>query len=166
MDGQERDLGERVVLVDDGTGFWEGAGAADFLVDQDVALTFVTPAAAIGSALPLESIHLLHRRLRSAGTTYRPFTRLVGVSGDVVRLTDTITEQESDLQADAVVLMTGRRSVNELADELRSRELHVKAIGDAVSPRRITHAVLDANKAVRGYKPVTAARRSLVEQLA
>jgi hypothetical protein len=80
----------------------------------------------------------------------------------VVRLKDTITEQESDLQADAVVLLTGQRSLNELADELRSRELHVKAIGDAVSPRRITHAVLDANKAVRGYKPVTAARRSLV----
>lgn len=166
MDVQERDLGRRVVLVDDGTGFWQGAGAADFLVDQDVELTFVTPAAAIGSALPLESIHLLHRRLRSAGAIYRPFTRLAGVSGDVVRLKDTITEEESELHADAVVLLTGQRSVNELADELRSRELHVRAIGDAVSPRRITHAVLDANKAVRGYKPVTAARHHLAEQLA
>jgi 2,4-dienoyl-CoA reductase (NADPH2) len=158
LDGQRRDLGRSVLLVDDGTGFWPGAGAADFLVGQRVELTFATPAAAIGSALPLESIHLLHRRLRSAGTAYRPFTRLAGIDGDVIRLQDTMSDQESELRADTVVLVTGQRAVNGLVAELGGHELNVAVIGDAVSPRRITHAVLDANKLVRGYKPVGASR--------
>jgi 2,4-dienoyl-CoA reductase (NADPH2) len=145
LDGTERPAPGTALVADDGTGFWPTLSAAELLVGQGTRVTLATPAGAIGGAVPLESIALLHRRLRSAGTVYRPFTRIASVDGSAVTVTDSVTGEQAELAVDLVVQLTQARPVDGLLGELDARGVVAYAIGDAVAPRRITSAVFDAN---------------------
>jgi 2,4-dienoyl-CoA reductase (NADPH2) len=150
LDGQERSLGQTAVVADDGTGFWPTCSAAELLVSRGVHVKFLTPAAAIGSAIPLESIALLHRRLRGAGVEYHPFSvieRVVDTGHVEVR--DTTTQQIRTESADSVVVLTSPRAQDDLLRELQAAGVPAEGVGDCLAPRRITHAVLDANRVVR-----------------
>jgi 2,4-dienoyl-CoA reductase (NADPH2) len=146
--GEELALRERVLLVDDGTGFWEVCGAADYLVAAGLKVDFITPNPTIGRSIPHESLPLLHRRLRSAGTSYSTFTKLVSVGARGAVVTDVFSGESREIDVDSVVLQVPNRSVFDLAGELAGR-VPVERIGDSVSPRRLTYATLDANRVIR-----------------
>jgi 2,4-dienoyl-CoA reductase (NADPH2) len=157
LDGTDSKPGTRVLLVDDGSGFWEVCGAADHLVRLGVQVAFATPNAMIGRSVPHESIALLHKRLRAAGTDYLPFTRLRSVGPGSARVVDMLTGDERDLEVDAVVVQLPNRPVDDLVRALAARAAEgvtVRAIGDSVSPRRLTYATLDANRVVRELSTV------------
>ncbi|WP_214109384.1 oxidoreductase [Acrocarpospora catenulata] len=148
LDGSSRDLAGNALVADDGTGFWPTISAAELLIAQGLHVTLLTPAGAIGGAIPLESIAPLHARLRGAGTAYRPFTRIGGLTPGQVTLVDSVTGEVSRTSADLVVVLTQARPVTGLLQELQARGLTARAIGDCVAPRRITSAVLEANRVV------------------
>jgi uncharacterized FAD-dependent dehydrogenase len=54
-----------------------------------------------------------------------------------------------ELDADAVVMVTGRRSENELVPLLQGRGVSVEAIGDAVAPRGTYEAVYEGHRQAR-----------------
>jgi len=54
-----------------------------------------------------------------------------------------------ELDADAVVMVTGRRSENELVPLLQERGVSVEAIGDAVAPRGTYEAVYEGHRQAR-----------------
>src|SRR5262249_9872050 len=54
-----------------------------------------------------------------------------------------------ELTADAVVMVTGRRSENELVPLLQERGVSVEAIGDAVAPRGTYEAVYEGHRQAR-----------------
>jgi len=147
LDGTRRELGQRVLVVDDGTGFWEVCSAAECLVAAGLQITFATPNPAIGRSIPHESLPLLHRRLRGAGAEYLPFTALVSVRAGRAELEDLITGGRRELAVDGVVVKVPNVAVDGLRAQLGSLPVHL--IGDSVAPRRLTHAVLDANTVVR-----------------
>lgn len=150
LDGSDRALGGQALVVDDGTGFWEVCSAAEYLVDHGVHVTFATPNPMIGRSIPHESLPLLHKRLRSAGAEYLPFTRLVAVRDGRATVEDVASGQQRGLHVDLVVVKVPNRAVDALQAELSDLAAPVHLIGDSVAPRRLTHAVLDANTVVRG----------------
>ena len=147
LDGTHRDLGERALVVDDGTGFWEVCSAAEYLVSAGLRIAFATPNPTIGKSIPHESLPLLHQRLRSAGTQYLPFATLVSVRDGRARIEDLITGEQRELPVDCVVVKVPNVAVDGLSAQIAPLPVHL--IGDSVAPRRLTHAVLDANAVVR-----------------
>jgi hypothetical protein len=54
-----------------------------------------------------------------------------------------------EVDADWVVMATGRRSENAIYHALRERNVSVEAIGDAVAPRGTYEAVYEGHRAAR-----------------
>jgi 2,4-dienoyl-CoA reductase-like NADH-dependent reductase (Old Yellow Enzyme family) len=143
----------RVLLVDDGSGFWQSAGAAELLAEAGASVSFVTPVPAIGMNIPHESLGPLHVRLRSAGVEYVPFTVLERLDDDMATLLDVAGAQRSQRRIDVAVINAGNRVHRELGDRLAAVGLPVTFAGDCVAPRRVGPAVYEANLAVRGAWP-------------
>jgi uncharacterized FAD-dependent dehydrogenase len=58
-------------------------------------------------------------------------------------------EERRELEVDAVVMVTGRRSENELYPLLRERDLSAELIGDAIAPRGTYEAVYEGHRQAR-----------------
>jgi 2,4-dienoyl-CoA reductase (NADPH2) len=92
------------------------------------------------------------RRLRQAGVRFRTLSTVSAVDGTRVTISDTVTGEESETTADLVVVKTMLAAQDELARELDGSGPALVAIGDAAAPRRISHAVLEANVALRRFE--------------
>lgn len=143
-----RPEGSRALVLDDGSGFWEAVSAAEALGDAGLEVHLATAAAAVGAAIPHESIGPLLRRLGERGVTLHPHTRVAGIEGDEITLADLFTGRPATLAVDFVVVHAGARANDELVDPLSAAGLTVRTIGDCISPRRISHAMWEADKAV------------------
>jgi 2,4-dienoyl-CoA reductase (NADPH2) len=151
LGGGVKDVPARAVVVDDGGGFWHGISAAEFLADRGVAVELVTPARGVGLAIPHESVANVNTRLRGNGVRFRPLTAVTAVNGTTVSLADSVNGEPDETSADLVVVRTQLRVNDELAAELDGAGPALAVIGDCASPRRLSHAVLDANKALRAF---------------
>jgi 2,4-dienoyl-CoA reductase (NADPH2) len=149
LGGCEAPAGERAVVVDDGAGFWQSVSAAEYLAGRVAGVELVTPARAIGLAIPHESIGGVHARLRGAGVRFRTFSTVESVHGSTVTLRDTITGERSTLTAGTVAVVTHLSANDELLRALTGEVAALTAVGDCSSPRRLTHAILDASIAAR-----------------
>jgi 2,4-dienoyl-CoA reductase (NADPH2) len=152
LGGKVDEIPERAVVVDDAAGFWHGVSAAEFLADRGAAVELLTPARAVGLAIPHESIALVHRRLRGAGVRFRPFADVTGVEGTSVRLADSVTGEPAETEADLVVVKTKLGVEDELLRQLDGAVPALVAVGDCAAPRRMNHAVLEANLALRRFE--------------
>jgi 2,4-dienoyl-CoA reductase (NADPH2) len=153
LGGMVSDIPARAVVLDDAAGFWHGVSAAEFLAERGASVELLTPARAIGLAIPHESIAHVLRRLRTAGARLRPLSTVSGVDGTRVRISDTITGEESETMAELIVVKSLLDARDDLVRELDgSGPTAVVAIGDAAAPRRISHAVLEANVALRRFE--------------
>ena len=143
---------ERVAVIDDAVGFWHGVSTAEYLVERGADVELLTPARAVGLAIPHESIAHVHGRLRGAGVRFRPFTTVAGVEGKTVHVEDTVTGERDELDADLVVVKTMLAVQDELVAGLEGAVPALVAIGDCAAPRRMSHAVLEANLALRRFE--------------
>ena len=139
----------RAVVVDDGTGFWEAVSAAELLADGGASVALISPAASIGAAVPFESIGPLLRRLGERRVGLHPFTRVTGTQNGTVSAEHVLTGEPFEFDADFVAAHAGTTSNDELVDMLADDDkVTVRTIGDCVSPRRLTHAIWDADRTV------------------
>jgi 2,4-dienoyl-CoA reductase (NADPH2) len=152
LGGHVGEIPARALVVDDAVGFWHGVSAAEFLAGQGAAVELVTPARAVGLAIPHESIAHVHRRLRNAGVRFRPFTDVADVAGTTVTLVDSVTGERSEATADLVVVKSRLGVEDGLVRDLDDRVPALVAVGDCAAPRRMNHAVLDANVALRRFE--------------
>lgn len=136
----------RAVLVDDGSAFWWTYGVAEALVTAGWKVLLATPASAIASAIPNESVGPLLARLGSGGTEYRVLTSLADVARGNASLMNITNGEVEAIECDLVVVQTGRAPVAGLDQILRNAGLETHAIGDCVAPRRMSHAVFEAQK--------------------
>jgi 2,4-dienoyl-CoA reductase (NADPH2) len=128
--------GSTAVVFDEREGFWPAFNAAEKLALAGAKVAFVTPASGIGARIPHESLAPLMRRLDAGGVD------------DALQLVATVGGRTTDVQADLVVWNAGRRSVDDLYRVGRHRvDAGMYVIGDAVSPRRIGHAILEGYRA-------------------
>jgi len=149
--GAVRDIPARAAVVDDGSGFWHGVSAAEYLAERGAAVELITPARGVALAVPHESASNVYRRLRDNGVRFRPFATVTAVNGSTISLSDPVNGAPSETEADLVVVRTRMRVNDELMRELDGTGPALALVGDCASPRRLTHAVLDANVALRRF---------------
>lgn len=143
---------ERAVVIDDGSGFWHAVSAAELLAERGAAVELLTPARAVGLTIPHESAGNTMRRLRGHGVRFRTMVKVTSVTGRALALSDTVTGESVDgAEADLVVVRSTLRSNEELSRELDGKVDALALIGDCASPRRLTHAVLEANRALQKF---------------
>jgi hypothetical protein len=142
----------RAVVVDDGSGFWHAISAAEFLAGRGASVELVTPAPGVGLAIPHESALNVSRRLAAHSVRVRVLARVAGVEAGIVSLVEGYGREPAEVQADLVVVRTALRANDALARELDGAGPAVATIGDASAPRRLNHAVLDANLALRAFE--------------
>lgn len=146
--GGARPAGKRVLVVDDGSGFWEAVSAAELLGDEDYAVHLATPAAGVGGALPHESIIPQLRRLGERRVSLHEHSRVAQAVHGGVSLVDVLTGVVTTVAADWVAAHAGVVADKSLADALARSGGVVRTIGDCVSPRRIGQAQFDADRTV------------------
>lgn len=140
--------GERVVLFDDDH-YYMGGALAELLAAAGKHVTLVTPQARVSawSENTMEQSRI-HARLVAAGVSIVLSQALVSASSDEVRLVCVYTGSETMLPADALVLVTARLPNAGLVAELAVAEHGpvAQAIGDALAPGTIAHAVWDGHR--------------------
>lgn len=152
LGGTVEDLPQRAVVLDgQADGFWHAISAAEYLAERGVDVELLTSARAVGLEIPHESIAGVHQRLRGNGVRFRPFARVTSVQGNTVSFLDSVTGEPSQVDADLVVVRTQMHVNDELARDLVGRVPGLAVIGDCASPRRMTHAILEANLVVRAF---------------
>jgi 2,4-dienoyl-CoA reductase (NADPH2) len=132
--------GSRLLVVDDGFGWWPCASAVELGVRAGcTTITVATPGPGFGASLPPEGRVQLLARLRGAPLAVRPFTALAAVGDGVVALRSTMSGEREELAADVVVLVGERRARDWTA--LVPAGTGVQVIGDALVPRKVAHAI-------------------------
>jgi dimethylamine/trimethylamine dehydrogenase len=139
---------ERVVLYDDDH-YYMGATLAELLAAAGKQVVFVTPAAFVAAWTEntLEQPRF-HARLAAVGATIVLSSALTRAGPDGVRFASVYTGDETILEADALVLVTARLPNDELAIQLEDIEgaPRARAVGDALAPGTIAHAVWDGHR--------------------
>jgi 2,4-dienoyl-CoA reductase (NADPH2) len=150
--GSAGEIPARALVVDDGSGFWHSISAAELLAERGASVELVTPAPGVGLAIPHESALNVARRLGSHGVRVRVLARVAGVDGGTVSLVEGFGGEPVETEAELVVVRTALRANDGLARGLDGAGPAVATIGDASAPRRLNHAVLDANLALRAFE--------------
>jgi 2,4-dienoyl-CoA reductase-like NADH-dependent reductase (Old Yellow Enzyme family) len=136
---------ERLVVVDDGFGWWPGVSAVELAAAAGIRdLAVLTPGGAFATGIPAESRIQLWPRL--AGTPLRTVSFLVplAVEAEGLAVRHRLSGATELVPADLVVFVGERRPVQPAAVRDGAR---VQAIGDAVVPRRVAHAIAEGRAA-------------------
>ena len=139
-------------LVLDTVGHFEAVAAAEFLVANGTAVTFVTSLSSFGGF----SVNASHRDDSALEFLYRgdftPLTRHllveIGPSSCLVRPIQ--STRTTEVPADLVVLVTQNEPNRGLHDDLQAAGCpDVRVIGDAASPRDLHTAIAEGHRAGR-----------------
>jgi 2,4-dienoyl-CoA reductase-like NADH-dependent reductase (Old Yellow Enzyme family)/thioredoxin reductase len=126
------------VIVFDCEGLHTGAGIAELLGRAGAQVTLATPEPTAVSLRLQESmeINFIMERLEQAGVTLSTSTCIRSIGSRVVTLANVHSNTERKAaDVDAVVLVTGREPVNDLARELEGRVAQLFTAGDALAVR-------------------------------
>ena len=149
--GAVKEIPARAAVLDDGSGFWHGISAAEYLAERGASVELLTPARGIALAIPHESVAGVLGRLGSNGVRYRPLTTVTSARGSTVSLADAVTGEPSEIEAELLVVRTRLHPDATLLRELDGEVPALVAVGDCSAARRLSHAVLDANTALRQF---------------
>jgi 2,4-dienoyl-CoA reductase-like NADH-dependent reductase (Old Yellow Enzyme family) len=142
----QRLSGRSLLVVDDGFGWWPCASAVELGVQAGFeSITVATPGAAFGGSLPPEGRVQLLARLRGAPLQVRPFTALDSLGEDTAVLRNTMSGTTETVRADAVIVV-GERVARDWS-ALVPRAGGVRVIGDALVPRKASHAIAEGRAA-------------------
>jgi 2,4-dienoyl-CoA reductase (NADPH2) len=158
--GAERLSGHgRLLVVDDGFGWWPCASAVELGVRAGFETIMVaTPGAAFGASLPPEGRVQLLARLRGAPLEVRPFTAVTALGERSAVLANTLSGATERVSADTVIVV-GERVARDW-DALVPPAGTVRVIGDALVPRKASHAISEgraAAEAIASARPPVAA---------
>jgi 2,4-dienoyl-CoA reductase (NADPH2) len=138
--------GRNLLVVDDGFGWWPCASAVELGVRAGFGtITVATPGAAFGTTLPPEGRVQLLARLRGAPLDVRPFTTLDSVGEDDAVLRSTMSGTTERVTADTVVVV-GERVARDWSALVPGTGT-VRVIGDALVPRKASHAIAEGRAA-------------------
>ena len=136
---------QRAVMVDDGSGFWWNYGVAEALSEAGWRVIYVTPTVALAGNIPTESVAPLLARLGQGGTEFRVLSDLFAVTGSGAEIANLASGAVDQIDCELVVVQTGR-APRSLAEAFANHGAEVHAIGDCVTPRRMSHAVFEGQR--------------------
>ena len=149
-----RPSGEHVVVFDDDH-YYMGSAMAELLVEEDYAVTFVTPEPEVATwTHKTMEQHRIQARLLDRGVRIVAAHTAGRVTSGGITVHCAYTGRERRIDCDAVVLVTSRLpneslslDLVELGDEWESADLvSVRTVGDAFSPGSIAAAVWDGRR--------------------
>ena len=147
-----RPLG-KTALVSDSVGHFEAVAAAEHLLAQGVAVTFLThlPQFAPYVATTFRDQPTLERFYATGAFTLLSRHQLIAIEPGqcIVRPSESGGNQGYAVLADTVVLVQPNEPLRYLYDELRDESADIRLIGDALSPRDIQIAVREGHLAAR-----------------
>jgi 2,4-dienoyl-CoA reductase-like NADH-dependent reductase (Old Yellow Enzyme family)/thioredoxin reductase len=148
---QHRELGASALVFDD-TGQYEAIAAAEYLLEQGVAVTFATrcPSFAPGVDMAVRAEPALER-LHAKGS-FEILTRahLVAVKRDHCLVRPINGREARRVPAETVVLIANRIALDQLKRELTGKVPNLIVAGDALSPRDLQSAIREGHMAGRG----------------
>ena len=146
IDGEP--LQGRVLILDEER-ITTGPGLAELLVEHGVEVVLASRWQDPFGKLPDQVATSAIPRLKQRGVRLlvRTFIRLIG--DHRVVLYDVDTDEETELEVDAVVLATGRRAETGLSTALAGTAAQVFAVGDALAPRGLTVAIHEGHRFAR-----------------
>jgi NADPH-dependent 2,4-dienoyl-CoA reductase/sulfur reductase-like enzyme len=132
-------IGKKVVVI--GGAFWDVETAIN-LADQGKEVTFVREAESVSMNRlgPIRALPILFGMLQAKHVKPMFSTKVVTIEKNGVRIVDN-AGNTAFLEADSVVLSTGRVPNRKLLDELRGVVTDLHEIGDCVKPRCVADAV-------------------------
>jgi 2,4-dienoyl-CoA reductase-like NADH-dependent reductase (Old Yellow Enzyme family) len=131
---------ERLVVVDDGYGWWPCVSAVELGAAAGATdITVVAPSTSFAAGIPAESRVQFLERAGAARLRVVPLTRLEAVLEDGVQLRALVGGEQSRLAADAVIVVGERRPRS--WSWLGEPRGGARAVGDCIGPRRVQHAV-------------------------
>jgi len=140
----------RVLLYDE-MGDWAGVTTADYMASRGAEVILVTPDPRVAFELGDATFPVMYERLYRAGVEMIRDHRFVtwDEDGSVVLRNVYTFEKKRIPHIDQVVLWLGNLSEDGLYRALKGRVEELYRVGDALAPRGIHHALLDATRAAR-----------------
>ena len=146
------------VVVFDDDHYYMGGVLAELLAINGALVTLVTPSAYVSDWTnnTLEQA-AIHKKLAELGVTIVLNKAVAKINKDSVTTVCTYTEQQSNIEANAVVLVTAKTPTDELWSELSTRQSEwqdagiksIKVIGDAQAPGPIAWATYAGHRFAR-----------------
>jgi 2,4-dienoyl-CoA reductase-like NADH-dependent reductase (Old Yellow Enzyme family) len=134
---------ERLVIVDDGFGWWPSVSAVELGVAAGLGeITVVTPSTAFAAGIPAESRVQFLERVAASTPRVVPLARLEAVHDGGVQLQAGAARLQ--VPADAVIVV-GERQPRPWS--WLGERAGVHAVGDCIVPRRVQHAVSEGRAA-------------------
>ena len=137
------EIPKRALVIDDGSGFWQGISAAEFLAERGAGVELVTPARAVGLAIPEESVANVHRRLRSNGVRFRALSQVARCRRHDRAPCGRVSGEPSETAADLVAVVSSLRVEDGLVAELAGTVPALVAIGDCAAPSPLSSGTVD-----------------------
>jgi NADPH-dependent 2,4-dienoyl-CoA reductase/sulfur reductase-like enzyme len=121
------------------------------LAQEGASVRLVTRWPMIGMETIPEVYYLwVRQQLYEAGIAVEPDLFVTGIDGRTVTLTNVYVEGSVErIEADWIVMATGRKSENGLYHALRKKGISVETIGDATAPRTTYEAVFEGHRQAR-----------------
>lgn len=145
---EDKPVGHRVAIIDDGEGGWKGIGLALQLQADGHQVEFLTPLPYVGAKLGPFSANLAVPRILKSGMSTHPFTTMTAVDGPTLRIVEKGAAGTLE-GVDTVILAGWHRPVTELYFALKNRGVTVERVGDAVASRTMMEAVHEGERAAR-----------------
>jgi dimethylglycine catabolism A len=143
------ETGSRVVVVDDDGGE-TAPSVADYLAQRGRQVEIITPLRHVGEGLGDTTFPIVYQRLFRAGVVMTPNVRPLAFRDRRLTLRNLYSgAEQTPAGVDTVVLAMGNRSVDDLYRALKGRVPELHLIGDAMAPRGVHHAILEATWAGR-----------------
>lgn len=148
---------QNVIIYDDDHYYMSGV-LAELLAEKGCQVTLATPAPLVSywSQFTLEQERIQHKLMKLGVKLYTQHA-LIEIGNDCVRLTNTISGNEVELQRDGVVLVSDRISNDSLYYALKpaleeGKINSLRIIGDAEAPNIIAQAVFSGHLAAREFE--------------
>ena len=145
------------ILIYDDDHYYMGGVLAELLATNGCEVTLITPAPTISAwtEYTLEQGRI-YKRLLDLNVTLLPHHALASHSPTTATVTHTITNAETTLDCDAVVMVTDRIPNDSLYHELKpaladGRLKSLRVVGDAEAPNIIAQAVFSGHLAAREF---------------
>ncbi|MAI80514.1 MAG: NADH:flavin oxidoreductase [Deltaproteobacteria bacterium] len=135
------------VVVFDDDHYYMGGVIAEKMIQEGLEVTLVTPAS-LASAWTenTDEQETIQAHLMEIGVTIQANTALDYIEEESIGLVDTYSEEEREIPANGVVIVTSREPLNALKSELGE---NVVCTGDCNAPATIAHAVYAGHRYAR-----------------
>ncbi|RLM53960.1 FAD-binding protein [Halobellus sp. Atlit-31R] len=144
-------VGDHVVVFDNNK-HAAGVGVAEYLVDDDHDVTFVTTSYHPGDQLEGTNVPPFLETLYQNDVDIRTHTTVIGFEDNTAQLLNVYSEDVTTVDADSLVVAERREARNGLSESIRQRGVDpesIHRIGDCVAPRLIDKAIYDGEMLAR-----------------